>query len=546
MADTVTILAQCPVCVGEAACLVHIHSPDDPQARREIYQCPDCGYLFAQPAIEMNFRDLPEQQFYDNWEALDVSGNIFVVNAVTAASRRAGLSAERKAGERLRILEAGCGAGQVLCDFRAHGWEIRGVEPWRAVATAGSKYLRVPIETVRMEDAAVEPDTQDVVLSIDVLSHVAAPDRYLDACRRALRPGGLLYLVVPNAACAERERAGWDWGFFVPTRQMGAYTQGALTRLLSRCGFIVDEVATYNGARNDMLMHVVARRLPETTLTWDDIASPVSDEEVPVLERSTIDPATLTPEQRAWQRDGVLLLEKFLPDELIDRYCAVREQLAFPAGWKSKTPYLNVPELKDICLYGPLADKLEHLIGEKMGLHLNLTGWVSTERDWHQDHYLNPAFVSSYYVAVWMALDDIQTDAGPFEYVRGSHRWPLIRQSNVLKLLDHDGSDPAWPIWSERILTPFFEHEIVRRNAQVERFLGKRGDMLIWHARLLHRGSLPTRPGAERRALISHYSAINRRPDMGRVARHGNGGYYFVFNTPTVSRLRLRLARVFG
>ena len=170
MADTVTILAQCPICVGEAACLVHIHSPDDPQARREIYQCPDCGYLFAQPAIEMNFRDLPEQQFYDNWEALDVSGNIFVVNAVTAASRRAGLSAERKAGERLRILEAGCGAGQVLYDFRAHGWEIRGVEPWRAVATAGSKYLRVPIEAVRMEDAAVEPDTQDVVLSIDVLS----------------------------------------------------------------------------------------------------------------------------------------------------------------------------------------------------------------------------------------------------------------------------------------------------------------------------------------------------------------------------------------
>ena len=54
-------------------------------------------------------------------------------------------------------------------------------------------------------------------------------------------------------------------------------------------------------------------------------------------------------------------------------------------------------------------------------MHLNLTGWVSTERNWHQDDYLNP-FINSWYGRL-VALDKISADAGPFEYVPGSHKW---------------------------------------------------------------------------------------------------------------------------
>ena len=47
-----------------------------------------------------------------------------------------------------------------------------------------------------------------------------------------------------------------------------------------------------------------------------------------------------------------------------------------------------------------------------MLLHLALTGWISTQRDWHQDDYLNPPFVANWYAAVWMALDDISAESG--------------------------------------------------------------------------------------------------------------------------------------
>ena len=259
--------------------------------------------------------------------------------------------------------------------------------------------------------------------------------------------------------------------------------------------------------------------------------SPGTD--LPPLDRRSVDAARLSSEQRAWRDNGYLILPGLIPDDLIERYCVVRRTVSHEEGWASSTPYLHVPEIRDLCLYRPLTERLEALIGEPMALHLNLTGWVSTERDWHQDDYLNPLAVNGHYAAVWIALDRISPDAGPFEFVPGSHRWPIIRQEKVLRQLGADsGDDPTWPARSERLLTPFFEREIRTRGAAMQRFLAEKGDVLIWHARLVHRGSLPQRLGAERRSIIAHYSGASRRPDMFGVRSHSGGGLYFLIGPP--------------
>ena len=51
----------------------------------------------------------------------------------------------------------------------------------------------------------------------------------------------------------------------------------------------------------------------------------------------------------------------------------------------------------------------------------------------------------------------------------------------------------------------------------------KKGDVLFWHPRLLHRGSTPNDFNLERRALISHYSGINHRPDFPTAVPVGKG-----------------------
>lgn len=219
--------------------------------------------------------------------------------------------------------------------------------------------------------------------------------------------------------------------------------------------------------------------------------------------------------QRRWRADGVVCLPGLIPDSMIDAYCD-----AFQGGWGIGTPYLTEPTIRDICLYQPLMATLEHLLSEPMGLHLNLTWWRSTTRDWHQDDYLNPPFVNSWYAAAWFALADIHPDSGPFQYVPGSNRWPVVRRDAVLSAMGEDGTDPDWPWRSERLLTPLFEAEIERRHAKVVTYLPKRGDVLLWHGRTVHRGSRPVVPGMERRSLIAHYSATSKRLDMPHWTLH--------------------------
>ena len=45
---------------------------------------------------------------------------------------------------------------------------------------------------------------------------------------------------------------------------------------------------------------------------------------------------------------------------------------------------------RTLALDPPLMAKLKEVSGEDMMLHLCLTGWISTKREWHQDDYLNP------------------------------------------------------------------------------------------------------------------------------------------------------------
>jgi hypothetical protein len=242
-----------------------------------------------------------------------------------------------------------------------------------------------------------------------------------------------------------------------------------------------------------------------------------------------------------WNEDGVLHLPGFyaatpgLIDAYVDRWRSEFGQswpADVPLGWAAPPhpnviPFTTVPEILD--LLAPLAPVIEALLGEPGGASLNLTGWVSTERAWHQDSYLNDPYVDDRYAAVWIALDDIHPDSGPFQYVRGSHRWPQVTRAAILDALGEPlhAPSPHWPWASEAILEPLFEQEIAARGAEVYTHLPRRGDVLVWHGRLLHRGSRPNVPGMERRSFIAHFSGVNHRPDMPAAVQHPAGGWYF-------------------
>lgn len=283
------------------------------------------------------------------------------------------------------------------------------------------------------------------------------------------------------------------------------------------------------------------------SISFEQLSEVIPDEQKPPLDRTVIpsDFQVVDECQMVWRETGRLRIPRLISDEAVDAYCTRfihdRGGHASPDrhAWRHDTPYMDIDEIKDICLDQNLMTIMEALVGYQMGLHLNLIEWTSTERDWHQDDYLNPDFINSHYAAVWFALDDIHPDSGPFQYVPGSHRWPMLRRQRVYDAAPPEmkampGWNTDWPSLTQGFVAEACEEEIRRRGAEVHEFLpATKGDVLIWHGGLIHRGSRPKVRGMERRALIAHYSSLTHRFDMPRRSFYinparGAAGHFFV------------------
>lgn len=241
-----------------------------------------------------------------------------------------------------------------------------------------------------------------------------------------------------------------------------------------------------------------------------------------------------------WLDEGVMELDlsgdaAFM--KLVDNYAAARATLPkdrsqrsnFWNGWHYPTPYMVCPPILDLGLSQQIVEPLNLLLNENALLHLALTGWVSTERNWHQDSYLNPPNVWSSYVAAWIALDDIDDDAGPFEYVPGSHRWEVLRREKIFKFIPGAvAASPEWPSITQGEVARVCEGKIRSEGRPVVRYTPKKGRVLFWHSNLMHRGTEPKNSELLRKALILHYSGVSVRTDMHPIERFERGFYFKV------------------
>ncbi|MEE9609071.1 MAG: class I SAM-dependent methyltransferase, partial [Myxococcota bacterium] len=101
-----------------------------------------------------------------------------------------------------RVVDLGCGTGQVVWWLRERGFDAEGVDQSREQLEQAA--VLVPRDRLREEDAsdflARCAGSLDALFFLNILEHLTRPEAldFLLAVRRALRPGGLLMLSVPN------------------------------------------------------------------------------------------------------------------------------------------------------------------------------------------------------------------------------------------------------------------------------------------------------------------------------------------------------------
>ena len=147
-----------------------------------LWESP-CGLAFFDPMIEGDGALYPafyRNTFADRWLLND-----------PGAERAEFQVASTMIGAGEQVLDVGCGQAA----FARHVPHARyvGLDPY-APASSGPEILRRDIHT----HAAEAPEAYDAVCAFQVLEHSAEPLTVARAMVRALRPGGLFFVGVPN------------------------------------------------------------------------------------------------------------------------------------------------------------------------------------------------------------------------------------------------------------------------------------------------------------------------------------------------------------
>jgi SAM-dependent methyltransferase len=229
-------LGACPAC-GEPL-FAWLYAPaSDPGSERRyaVDRCERCG-------LGRN-RDLGASAD----PALYESGAYASARPRLAGAARPLLSAFDRARLRLlrraatpgaRILEVGCGRGRFLARLARAGYRARGIEPSPQRA-AEAHELGLEVDQVSLEEARVEPDSQDAVVAWHVLEHLPHPDAALHRIHSWLAPGGALLLGVPNRLSLQAAMGADHWYHLDLPRHAFHYSPPSLETILARNGFEV-------------------------------------------------------------------------------------------------------------------------------------------------------------------------------------------------------------------------------------------------------------------------------------------------------------------
>lgn len=135
-----------------------------------------------------------------------------------------------------RLLDVGCGSGELLRWYQNHGWETMGIEPSKKGArNARSKGLQIIESTI--EESSLPENYFDAIIMVQVLEHLKDPKASLSKLHRALRPAGLLMAGVPNFLCIDRYMLGSAWLPLETPRHLYYFTPKSLRYLFKAVGF---------------------------------------------------------------------------------------------------------------------------------------------------------------------------------------------------------------------------------------------------------------------------------------------------------------------
>jgi SAM-dependent methyltransferase len=138
---------------------------------------------------------------------------------------------------RSRVLDVGCGAGELLLALRSAGFRhLLGIDQY----PAGQSMLRAPL--IQNREIHEVSGQWDLVMFHHSFEHIADQKGTLDAVVRLLAPGGVCLIRVPVASSHAWKHYGVDWVQLDAPRHFFLHTEESLHRLAGDAGLEISKV----------------------------------------------------------------------------------------------------------------------------------------------------------------------------------------------------------------------------------------------------------------------------------------------------------------
>jgi hypothetical protein len=169
------------------------------------------------------------------------------------------------------------------------------------------------------------------------------------------------------------------------------------------------------------------------------------------------------------------------------------------AGLRIQDGWRKHESIRELALLPEIIELLTVVYGRRPIPFQTLNFPVGTQQHIHSDAVHFHSEPAGFMCGVWVALEDIHPDAGPLEYLPGSHSLPFLQLRDIGYTADLDKNI------TQEVFHPVWQSMVRNAGFQRETFLPRSGEALIWTSNLLHGGSKVNNRNLTRWSQVTHY-----------------------------------------
>ncbi len=221
---------------------------------------------------------------------------------------------------------------------------------------------------------------------------------------------------------------------------------------------------------------------------------------------------------RFWRENGYIVLPRLIADATLDDVWRAYERAIengiialkpepmgdddpFPGRFLD--PHERVGAFCRILRNEQLLHWVRLLMGREPKPFQTIACHKGSQQGAHSDSIHMTTYPLGYLTAGWIAFEDIHPDCGPLVYYPGSHRLPYLFSKQV-GISEDEFEARGYAAYHEKY-EPRIQQLISEYGLEPHHFHASKGDVLIWHANLIHGGSMRKNIQLSRKAVVCHF-----------------------------------------